>query len=375
MNDFNLEGGMKMNNLKSSIFTFLLITLSISLVACNPGDETAAGEDGNFYDGGDIEMLVPFGAGGGTDVFARFISPYLSDYTEGNPTVQVLNVPGGESITGTNEYANMKEANGLNVLTSSASTHTPFLLSQSAVQYDLNEMEPIIGFPTGGVVYSTPEIANGIQNTPESLIYAGISATGLDLVTLLSFEVLGLDVQANMGYEGRGPSRVAFEQGESNIDYQTTSAYNSSVEPLIDQGIAEPLYSFGQLEGGELVRDPAFPDLPTLKEFYEDLYGEEPSGVAWDAYKTFVTSSFTIQKVVWTHGDAPDQAKEELEAGAESMIAEPSFMEEGEEVLGGYEPYIGEGLNDSISEMLNVPSEVTDWVTQFLEEQHGVTVE
>lgn len=353
----------------------ILVALTTLVSACNTDNETSAGESGAFYEGKSVEMVVPFGSGGGTDVFARYIAPFLSEYTDGSPTVQVLNIPGGESITGANEYATMKEANGLNLLTSSASTHTPFLLGQSAVQYDLNDMEPFVGFPTGGVVYTTPEIADNILENQESFVYAGISSTGLDLVTLLAFEVLGLDVEANMGYEGRGPARVAFEQGESNIDYQTTSAYNSNVEPLIDQGVAEPLFSFGQMENGELVRDPAYPDLPTLKEIYEELYGEEPSGVEWDAYQTFVTASFTIQKVVWTHGDAPEEAMQELKSGAENMIAEPSFMEEGEEVLGGYEPYLGEELDNAINEMLNVSDDVTAWVTQFLQEEHDVSVE
>ncbi|WP_096187178.1 type 2 periplasmic-binding domain-containing protein [Evansella halocellulosilytica] len=365
-----------MKRLKRYIFLISVLTaVTLSLAACNTESETVSGEDEVFYQDASIEMLVPFGAGGGTDVFARFVAPFLADHTDGNPNIQVVNVPGGESITGANEYATMKEADGLNVLTSSASTHTPFLLGQSAVHYDLNEMKSIVGFPTGGVVYTNPEIAANIQNSPEPLVYAGISSTGLDLVTLLSFEVLGLDVQANMGYEGRGPARVAFEQGESNIDYQTTSAYNSSIEPLIDQGTAEPLYSFGQMENGELVRDPAFPDLPTLKEFYEDLHGEEPSGVAWEAYKTFVTSSFTIQKVIWTHGDAPEQAIEELRAGAEEMIDEQSFMEEGEEVLGGYEPYIGEELDSALNNMLDVSDDVIEWVKQFLLEEYDVTVD
>lgn len=355
-------------------FLAIMIAVTFVLFACNTGDEKMSSQDGNFYESENVEVVVPFGAGGGTDVFARFIAPYLAENIEGEPNVQVLNIPGGESIIGTNEYVNMREADGLNLLTSSASTHTPYLLGESAVQYDLKEMEAIVGFPTGGVVYSTPEIAANIKNA-EELVYAGISATGLDLVTVLSFEVLGFDVNVNMGYEGRGPSRVAFEQGESNIDYQTSSAYKSNVEPLVEQGLAEPLYSFGQMENGELVKDPAFPELPTLKEYYEDLYGEEPSGAAWDAYQAFVTSSFTIQKILWVHGDAPDVAKEELKKGSAGMIEDPSFMEEGEEVLGGYKPYTGENLDSAIDAMLNVSDDIIAWVTDLLQEKYDVTVD
>lgn len=364
-----------MNNLKRKLFLISLLTaLSIGLIACS-SENTASGE-GAFYENGDIEMLVPFGAGGGTDVFARFVGPYYTEFVEGEPTVQVLNVAGGGSITGTNEFYNMKEANGYNLLATSASTHTPYLLKQKGVQYDLAGLKPIIGFPTGGVVYTKPELQDDILNPSEELVYAGISATGLDLVTLLSFEVLGLDVKSVLGYEGRGPSRVAFEQGESNIDYQTSSAYNTNVEPLIEEGTAAPLYSFGQLEKGDLKRDPAYPDLPSLKEFYVDIHGTEPSGPAWEAYKAFVGSSFTVQKVIWVHEDAPQEGIDALIDSSEKMIKDEAFNEKGEEILGGYEPYVRDELDEVVNDsLIEVSTDTIDWVKDFLENNHGVNLE
>lgn len=331
-----------------------------------------------FYADQTLEMLVPFNPGGGTDVFARFVVPFLNKHIEGNPAIQVVNVGGGGSITGANEYVLQREHNGYNALVTSASTHAPYLLGQPAVKYDLKEMKPVMGLPTGGVVYASPTTGinepKDVLNPKEKLVYAGISATGLDLVTLLSFEVLGMDVQAILGYEGRGPSRVAFEQGESNIDYQTSSAYLTNVTPLVQEGKAKPLFSFGQLdENGDIVRDPAFPDIPSLKEFYIEVHGKEPSGVAWDAYKTFVGSSFTVQKVIWLHSDAPQEAVEALKKGTAAMAKDPEFSSKGEEVLGGYEPYVGDTVEKVVSNMLNVSDDVLSWVRNFLKEKYGVT--
>lgn len=110
------------------------------------------------------------------------------------------------------------------------------------------------------------------------LYYAGISPTGLDLVTLLSFEVLEMDVKAVLGYEGRGPSRVAFEQGESNIDYQTTSAYKSNVENLVEEGNAVPLYSLGQvIKMGILLEIRNFPSFLLLKKFISISMEQNPA--------------------------------------------------------------------------------------------------
>lgn len=379
--------------MKSKKLLVLLLSLTFFagfLTACgsedastdqNSDDGQADGStdtaDGVFYEGETIEFLVPFGAGGGTDTFARFMAPYFSDFVEGNPDVQVVNVPGGGSINGANEFVELREHNGLNVLVTSASTHAPYLLGEEAVRFDLKEMIPVAGLPTGGVVYTSPstgiESPEDLLNPQEDLVYAGISATGLDLVTLLSFEVLGMDVQAVLGYDGRGPSRVAFEQGESNIDYQTSSAFLTNVTPLVESGDAIPMYSFGQLNAeGDIVRDPAFPDLPSIKEVYVELHGEEPSGPAWEAYKTFVGASFTVQKVFWLHSDAPSDAVDALKQASEEMAQDSEFKEKGGEVLGGYDLYVGEEVDQVVNGMLNVDPEVVDWVKEFLKDNYGV---
>ncbi|MDV2686121.1 hypothetical protein RYX56_17265 [Alkalihalophilus lindianensis] len=358
---------------------FALVSL---LAACNT-DTSGSAEDltkDNFYEGKDTEIIVPFGAGGGTDLFARFLAPYFSENISGNPSVQVVNIPGGQTITGTNEFFYMSEHDGHKLLTSSASVHTPYLLGQSAVKYDLRDLEPIIGAPTGAVVYVSPqtgiETGADLGEQEEELVFAGISATGLDLVTLLSFEVLDLDVKSILGYEGRGPARVAFEQGESTIDFQTTSSYIQNIEPLIENNEAIPLYSLGQInEDGDLVRDPVFEDIPTVEEVYIEIHGEAPSGEAWEAYKAFVNSSYTIQKLIWTHGDAPQPAIDALHEAAEQFANDPQFTEHGQEVLENYEPYTGETLQTMIDNAFNTSPEILNWVRKLLEEKYEVTID
>ena len=44
-----------------------------------------------------IKWVVPFSAGGGADVLARFYAPLLSEYLPGKPIVEVINMPGAGS--------------------------------------------------------------------------------------------------------------------------------------------------------------------------------------------------------------------------------------------------------------------------------------
>src|SRR5699024_5318674 len=119
----------------------------------------------------------------------------------------------------------------------SASTKIPYLIGESHVEFDLNNLEPIVGFPTGVAVYSSPE--SGVEepadlmDTNEDLVRGATSPTSIDVMTLLALEVLDLrdTIQINFGYEGAGASRVAFEQGETNMDYQSVPAYLQNVTP------------------------------------------------------------------------------------------------------------------------------------------------
>jgi tripartite-type tricarboxylate transporter receptor subunit TctC len=227
------------------------------------------------FSGKTIEWIIPFDVGGGTDTWARFNAPFLSKYLPGQPTVVIKNVPGGGSTLGANQFAARARPDGLTLLGTSGSTQFPYLLRDPRVRYDYKDMDVVLAAPTGGVVYTKPEF--GIESAAdigklkgEKLVYASQGATSLDLVPLLAFDLLGLDVQHVFGFKGRGEGRLAFERGETNIDYQTSSAYLKNVEPLVEQGQAVPLFSWGTLdEQGNLVRDPTFPDLPHFGEVYQ----------------------------------------------------------------------------------------------------------
>ncbi|WP_245807780.1 Bug family tripartite tricarboxylate transporter substrate binding protein [Halobacillus massiliensis] len=360
----------------------LILIINLFLAGCQPlslvSSNVTNGKEEEGYNEELLTMVVPYESGGGTDVFGRFMTKPLSKHIQGNPSIQVENVPGGGSITGTNEYVNSYDKDGTNLVTTSASTHIPYLLDQSSVQYSFDELTPLVGAPTGGVVYGSSDldIKNGFElgQVKEKLFYAGMSPTGLDLTTLISFEVLEIDAKAVLGYEGRGPARVAFEQGESNIDFQTTTAYKQNIEPKVEDGKAVPLYSLGQIdENGEVVRDPQFPDLPTVKEVYKELHGVEPEGQAWETYKHFLNATYTLQKIIWVHKSAPESAKEELKEAANKLVKDEEFKQESSTILEDYEIYSQDELEKRIEDLeKNTNEETIKWVYDFLLKEHGV---
>jgi tripartite-type tricarboxylate transporter receptor subunit TctC len=350
----------------------------LALSACG-GEMSPAGGQGDQanYEGESLEIIVPFSAGGGTDTIARFVSPFLSKSLESEPSVQVRNVEGAAGMAGTNEFATKGDPDGTTLLMSADSIHFPYLLGDPAVQYDLADFTPIVGFPEGAVMYVSPDTGvstvSDLANPDVQLTYGGIGATATDLTPLVAFELLELDVKSVLGYEGRSAARVAFEQGETNIDMQFASAYKSAVEPMVEAGDAIPLFTMGQIQGGELVRDPAFPDLPTIHEVYEELHGDAPSGDAWEAYKTLAAAGYSIQKVLWVRDGAPEGRVEALETAASDFTGSPEFREQGAEIIQDYEPQVGADLEEGVSAMLDAPDSVKQWLRDFLVEEHDVS--
>jgi tripartite-type tricarboxylate transporter receptor subunit TctC len=348
---------------------------AVALAVAGHGGGLAHAAD---FSGQTIEFVIPFEVGGGSDVWARFNAPLLSRHLPGEPTVQVMNAPGGGSITGTNQFANRARPDGRTILGTSGSTQFPYLLGDPRVRYDYADWKVVMAAPTGGVAYTNPDF--GVTSAEDldklegqRLVYGSQGATSLDLVPLLAFDLLGLEVQAVFGMQGRGEGRLAFERGEATIDYQTSSAYITNVQPLVDAGRATPLFSWGVLgEDGNIVRDPSFPDLPHFAEFYEAAKGEPPSGPGWDAWKAFFAAGFAAQKLIVLPEDTPDDVVEAYREAVRQMKDDPEYQTNKETVLGAYEQ-VTDGEAETLYDLAtNVPDESREWIRNWLSEKYNV---
>jgi tripartite-type tricarboxylate transporter receptor subunit TctC len=187
--------------------------------------------------------------------------------------------------------------------------------------------------------------------------------------------MLKLTPKTTFGFEGRGPARLALERGEVNIDYQTTSAYLTQVQPLVDEGKAVPLMSFGVIKDGEIVRDPNLPDLPTVEEVYKKLNGEEPSGTAYEAYRAFLVPGFVYQKGLWANEGTPDSIVQAFWDAVEPISNDEDFKASSEEVLGGYPLYSGEQAKDDLLEAFQIKPEVRQYTLDMLKTKYDTTVD
>lgn len=333
------------------------------------------------FAGETVQWIIPFKEGGGSDKWARFYAPLLSEALPGKPTVVIKNMPGAGSTKGANWFAKRAKPDGLTILGTSGSTQFPFLLGDKRVKFDYADWNVVLATATGGVAYLPPDLANRWATDPKGVIadttftYGSQGATRLDLVPLLAWEMLGMKVEPIFGIKGRSAGRLMFERGEANIDYQTSSAFLSKVTPLVKEGKATPIMTWGALdENGAIVRDPTFPDVPTFKEVYTQIKGKAPSGEAWDAWKAFFVAGFPAQKMVFLPKGTSDDVVETYAAAFKAVTERPDFADISKKRLGVYPQSTGAAAEAKLKQGTVVDPSAVVWVKGWLKDRYGVSL-
>lgn len=364
-----------------------------------------------YFAGKTIDWVIPFKEGGGGDTWARFNARFFQKHIPGNPSIVVNNIPGGGSIKGANLFAERVQPDGLMILGTSGTTQMPYLLDDPRVRYDYQKYKPIMAYPTGGVAYVSPSIVSDklrkwkpaneeeviekcvaivkeLRDNKVAMKYGSQGPTSLDLVTMYSFDLLKLNVQAVFGFRGRGAGRLAFERGEVKIDYQTSSAYLKNSVPLVEGGEAIPIFCFGALdENGQLIKDISFKDsavgvfegdtvrmnIPHFGEVYSRL-GNELMGIQWDTWFAFMSAGFGGMKLLLTPKETPDYIVEEFHKGIRAMKQDPEYIQNKFKALGEYDQPIGKPADKIFDLATNVGAEEKTYMKQWLREKFDLNI-
>ncbi len=220
------------------------------------GSENGAAD----YPSEDIEIVVPFGEGGGTDLTARQLSEQLEE--ELGASSFVTNSTGGSGSVGFNEIA-----------TSAADGHTIGILTVEVCtinHLDIGDVTPedftpIIQYNFDPAALTVHEDAP-YDTLDEFIDYAeenpgeiNVSNSGIGAIWHLA--AAGFEQEAgieldHIGYDGAAPATEAVLGGE--VEATTSSA--AEVSSQVQDGELEMLAFFGE------ERHPAFEDVPTLVE-------------------------------------------------------------------------------------------------------------
>jgi tripartite-type tricarboxylate transporter receptor subunit TctC len=339
------------------------------------------------FSGKRIAVIIPFSEGGGTDSYSRFMQPYFEEYLPGNPKIVIINRPGGGGLTGVNYYAAKADKNGTWVLALSTSSQSNYMLGDKRAKFNMADFIPIILSPRGIMQYTRSDL--GLQNEttlkakieklrsyPSSkLVFGGKTPTSGGLALRTALSLLGIEVNSVWGLGGNGPMALAFERGEFTISYDNTLSFYNNRAHMIKSGMAVPLYTFGVVnEDGSISRDPAAPNVPTFNEAYKAVHGKDPSGTAYEAWKSLMSVSVPLSKSWNLMAGTPPDVIEAWRTAARKTYAEIMKTPKGQKVFGPYKNIMTDAAIKIRDHGTTLEPASAQWLAKYVKDRYNIAI-
>jgi tripartite-type tricarboxylate transporter receptor subunit TctC len=215
-----------------------------------------------------ITLIIPWPAGGGTDVAGRILAPKLSKIL-GVP-IQTVNKPGGSGIIGTLEavksapdgYTLFIDCGGTSSIQYAWSENLPYKVEERTYIARATSTPRCLIVPASSSWKTVEDLVNATRTNPGGISFALIGGTGVPDVVIAQFRAAmtakGVDVSKtrSITYKGTGEVVVAIAGGHASY----SAAGPDSASALTDAGKIRVLgvTSAGRYKG--------WPNVPTMAE-------------------------------------------------------------------------------------------------------------
>lgn len=214
-----------------------------------------------------VRIIVPFGAGGGTDIQARLLGKFFNESLK--QTFLVDNRAGAGGLIGA-ELAVQSPPDGHTILFTTASLSVNVTLYSKRIKFDpLKDLAPV------SWISSTPLVLVVHPSVPAKSIKELVAlakktgkmnaaSNGAGTTSHLSIEMLkqmgGVNV-AHVPYKGGGPSMASLVAGETDFLFATGPVASNQMKAGRVRGIAVTTAK----------KSSAFPDLPTMNSVFKEF--------------------------------------------------------------------------------------------------------
>ena len=290
---------------KRVLIALMAFLLCISLAACG-GSASAAD-----FPTKPVTLIVPYGAGGTSDVNARIMSLYFPKYFNNQPLI-VLNQPGGATTIGLNELVN-SPADGYTIGWLSIPGITQPLINFTDYDY-LEDLDHITqhNYKPQGLYAKTDsrfktlqDVVDYAKENPGTLTYGHSSEGGpTHLMVEIFCDIAGIEMIA-IPFDGTSAVITAFLGG--HIDFGAGAL--GDIVGYIDSGEASMLVvAQDKREPGQ------YSEIPTFREL-----GYEVIMPMWDGISVPKGTPPEVQKI--------------LSEGMRNILTDPEFVAQMEELF------------------------------------------
>jgi tripartite-type tricarboxylate transporter receptor subunit TctC len=343
---------------KRVLVRWVLALLGISSAAFSA--PAAAQTVEQFYKGRTITLYVASAPGGINDLTARLIAKHMPNFVAGKPTIVVQNLTGANGLALANRLAVNAEKDGSVIAILERGT------PQLAVQGDPNVKFDPLKLTWLGSVSSYANDAYLLQvnasfpaktvadlknaGAPARLGTTGAGATNL-IFSIISKEVLGLNVQIVRGYPGAAAVFLAQQRAEVDGQINGLSAIKAGQMSLWQAGAFRPLVAFSRT-----TRLPELPDVPIARDLTKD-----PKALSLIA---FAEVPFFMALPIAAPPDLPPDRAKALQAAFMDMSGDPAFVADAQKLGLDVSPIDGGAVIKLITQMVATPKDV---IAQFNE--------
>ena len=306
----------------------------------------------DFYKGKQIRVIVRTTPATDYDEYSRLIARFMGKYIPGNPSMIVVNMPGGGGITAANYFTQIAPRDGTVIGIVSQGLAADQALGMSPqLKADLREFNWI-----ANVIFSNQLLAvwhtsptKTLEDAKKRVTTIGTTGAGSASVQYPAFynNVLGTKFKIVFGYPGGQHIDLAMERGE--VEGRGTNPYSSymaSHPEWIPKKLLIPLVQSGVEKEREL------PDVPLITEL-----SAKPED---KPLLEFMARASTVGRPLATTPGVPADRVAALRAAFAAMVKDPEFIAAAAREKLEIQPQTGAQLKEIIFGLLNSPADVRD---------------
>lgn len=346
----------------SAMKRVVLAVVTAMMIAC-----PAAAQEAVSFEGKSLSILVGAEAGGGTDVFARIILPFIADRLPGKPAIVVRNMPGAGGILALNYFVKQVKPDGLGFVVGSGTQVDPFSYRIANAQYDLTKFEHIGGAGRTGtaMLINKKALARLHDKSAPPAMMGALSAirSGM-MMALWGGEYLDWNVKWVVGYRGANELNLALIRGEIDM---TAIALIDKIEEIMSTGEFALIAQSGTIENGKLVTRPEFGDTPALPTLIESKITDPIAQKAFAHWKNIMMVGQWLALPPGT--PAPIVAT--YRAAFKEVFNDPLFREQAKKVDPGMIEVSPQDMLATVTVLGETPSEALTYL-QLIAKKQGL---